>query len=222
MLGLLLTGNPMIDLLIDGVLLIGMIGAVGYLAYLRYSAGAFWRFLKSRFLVIAIGKDRMARIIEPRTMAGQFLDLGRYGKAFTHPDTIYRVFNSPRAQHIAVVYLPYAITQDVEKMAAITGAKYGVYKVKEVRGRVKDEEGNEREEVVDAEIHVSDPIAIKVSEIEEWQSRAYNPIVLETAIDYARKATSEELESSIRTIKYLIVFVLIMTIASVVIGAVMK
>ena len=213
MLGFLLGAGPEIDLVIDIVLICVAAVLGGLLFWVKYEVGPFWTIARSKLFVIAVGKDRMARIIDAKTLAGQFLDLGFYGKAFADPSCIYRVFNSPKAQQVAVVYLPYAVTQDIEKMAAVSAASRGEAKIKVEKGEKGDPTYL---------VEIKEPTLVRVEEIEEWQKYSYNPILLKSAIEYARQETSEEQASAIRFLKVMMVVLLIMTVVGFVMSAVMK
>ncbi|RLE41621.1 hypothetical protein DRJ19_05565, partial [Candidatus Woesearchaeota archaeon] len=79
----------------------------------------YWlRLAGKRLVAVAVGRDKIARLIVPKTVAGQFLDLGDYGKIQVSPKAVYPVMGSPNGQHMVVVYIPYAMNMDVEKVAA--------------------------------------------------------------------------------------------------------
>ena len=196
-------GVPPLYALIADVLtlFVGLIFLVALVFY-RSKYGTWIRAGACDHIVVAIGRDREARILCAQKRQGLFLDLGPYGVVPMDPQATYVVHNAKTRNSISFMYLPYALLQRAPEMAAVSKLSRGG-EVEEARTyRLVDNDGKTVAEcrpggdldackknlesmgdgkVVEAStavVRLEEPQLIRVQDIEDWQVYSFNPVLL--------------------------------------------
>jgi len=127
--------DPLISTLLDVLLIVLVIVLVGYLLRNRRLYG-FWKSLANcDQIVVAIGRDRQARLLCGERKYGIYLSLGDYGEVPLDPEAVYKIINVPQKNSIAMVYLPYALLLRAKEMAAVSKLSRNPGAGKEIRVR---------------------------------------------------------------------------------------
>jgi len=174
------------------ILDIALIVAVAFLAcllgfiFLKY--GEWIRAARSKLLVWFIGRDLTAKPIPAKVVAGQFLDLGKYGKAFLDPLAVYRTATKTKT-NICFIYAPYGATLRPEIVVAAQKLKEQGLETLEQAEIENNEALKEGKELV---VEVKDPVMVRVQDIVGYFKYTIGPQTLSEAIAYKVGETLSE------------------------------
>jgi len=150
--------------LLMGSVMIGSIIITGVM-YAKYMEAVKWF---KGFTVFFLGKDKKVRLVKPKVVNGQFLDLGKLGKVMIDPTAVYR-FKGFGGDAV-FVYADYA--------RAIPG-EVGAFASKVA------EDGVEGEELTKVEVDASKPQLIKWHHVKDYLMCTNNPEQVALMVDTA-------------------------------------
>ena len=115
------------SIILDIVFLVLAIGALAYIVRIKRVYGSWIGLANCDHLVVAIGRDKQARLVCGERRHGIYLSIGDYGDVPLDGGAVYKIINVPQKNSLSIVYLPYALLLRAREMAGIRKLERGEY-----------------------------------------------------------------------------------------------